>query len=138
MSRESIERRTETVSNPELRGIPKLDANNKLDYYGDTCSDLPNPQIVDDFGTEEYVDNREVAIPVGHDTFYQANLRAKLEMSPDSPSGDGDYIVRQTNGQNEYVAFVKELPTLPSANGTYSLKCTVSGSTKTLSWVADT
>ena len=129
---------TETVSNPELRGIQKLDANNKLYYYGDTCSDLPNPQIVDDFGTEEYVDNREVAIPVGHDTFYQANLRAKLEMAPDSPSGDGDYIVRQTNGQNEYVAFVKELPTLPSANGTYSLKCTISGSTKTLSWVADT
>ena len=129
---------TETVSNPELRGIPKLDANNKLYYYGDTCSDLPNPQIVDDFGTEEYVDNREVAIPVGHDTFYQANLRAKLEMSPDSPSGDGDYIVRQTNGQNEYVAFVKELPTLPSTDGTYTLKCTVSGSTKTLSWVADT
>ena len=129
---------TETVSNPELRGIPKLDANNKLYYYGDTCSDLPNPQAVDDFGTEEYVDNREVAIPVGHDTFYQANLRAKLEMSPDSPSGDGDYIVRQTNGQNEYVAFVKELPTLPSTDGTYTLKVTVSGSTKTLSWVADT
>ena len=129
---------TETVSNPELRGIPKLDANNKLYYYGDTCSDLPNPQIVDDFGTEEYVDNREVVIPVGHDTFYQANLRAKLEMSPDSPSGDGDYIVRQTNGQNEYVAFVKELPTLPSTDGTYTLKCTVSGSTKTIFWLADT
>lgn len=65
---------TETVSNPELRGIPKLDANNKLYYYGDTCSDLPNPQAVDDFGTEEYVDNREVAIPVGHDTFYSDGL----------------------------------------------------------------
>ena len=97
-----------------------------------------NPQKVDDFGTEEYEDNRTVPIPVGHDTFYQSNLRAKLEMSPDSPSGDGDYIVRQTNGQNEYVAFVKELPTLPSTDGTYTLKCTVSGSTKTLSWVADT
>ena len=129
---------TETVSNPELRGIPKLDANNKLYYYGDTCSDLPNPQIVDDFGTEEYVDNRGVAIPVGHETFYQANLRAKLEMAPDSPSGDGDYIVRQTSGQNEYVPFVKELPTLPSTDGTYTLKVTVSGSTKTIFWLADT
>lgn len=65
---------TETVSNPELRGIPKLDANNKLYYYGDICSDLPNPQIVDDFGTEEYVDNREVAIPVGHETIYQTPI----------------------------------------------------------------
>ena len=62
-----------------------------------------NPQIVDDFGTEEYIDEREVPIPVGHNTIYSANLRAKLEMAPDSPDGDGDYIVRQTNGTNEYV-----------------------------------
>ena len=60
----------ETVSNPELRGILKLDSNNKLYYYGDTCEDFTNPQIVDDFGTEEYVDTREVPIPVGHDTIY--------------------------------------------------------------------
>ena len=60
----------ETVSNPELRGILKLDNNNKLYYYGDTCDDFTNPQIVDDFGTEEYVDTREVPIPVGHDTIY--------------------------------------------------------------------
>ena len=60
----------ETVSNPELRGIPMLDSNNKLYYYGDTCDDFTNPQIVDDFGTEEYVDTREVPIPVGHDTIY--------------------------------------------------------------------
>lgn len=166
----------------ELRGIPKLDANNKLYYDGDTYESdgtvtrkfeyrayasgdesLPdtitdgthtvtklvtpttesadpftNPQTVNDFGTEEYVDDRAVAVPVGHDTFYQANLRAKLEMTPDSPSGNGDYIVRQTNGQNVYVALTKELPTLPSTDGTYTLKCTVSGGTPTLSWVADT
>lgn len=168
-------------SDLELRGIPKLDANNKLYYDGDTYESdgtvtrkyeyrayasgdesLPdtitdgthtvtklvtpttetaepftNPQIVNDFGTEEYVDNRAVAIPVGHDTFYQANLRAKLEMLPDSPSGNGDYIVRQTDGQNEYVVLTKELPTLPSTDGTYTLKCTVSGGVATLSWVAD-
>lgn len=35
---------------------------------------MPNPQAVDDFGTEEYVDNREVAIPVGHDTFYSDGI----------------------------------------------------------------
>jgi hypothetical protein len=65
-----------------------------------------NPQQVDDFGTEEYVDTRTVPLPVGHSTFYQANLRAKLEMSPCSPDGDGDYIVRQTDGENEYVPLV--------------------------------
>ena len=69
-----------------------------------------NPQIVDDWGSEEYIDaavaaeTRDVAIPVGHNTVYQPNLRAKLEMSPDSPGdGDGDYLVRQTSGENEYV-----------------------------------
>lgn len=44
-----------------------------------------------------------VPIPVGHETAYTANLRAKLEMAPNSPDGDGDYVVRQTNGRNEYV-----------------------------------
>ena len=64
-------------------------------------------QVVDDFGTEEFVDagNRDVAIPVGHITRYAPNLRAKLEMSPNSPDGDGDYIVRQTNGENVYISF---------------------------------
>ena len=61
-----------------------------------------NPQIVDDFGTEEYVTNS--IVPVGHITKYANNLRAKLEMAPNSPDGDGDYIVRQTNGLNEYVS----------------------------------
>lgn len=106
-----------------------------------------NPQIVNDFGTEEYVDagvtaatpTRDVAIPVGHQTLYQANLRAKLEMAPDSPDGDGDYIVRQTDGENSYVPLVipTELPANPSTDGTYSLKVTVSDGTATLSWVAD-
>ena len=44
-----------------------------------------------------------IPIPVGHETAYTANLRAKLEMAPNSPDGDGDYVVRQTNGRNEYV-----------------------------------
>lgn len=39
----------------------------------ETAEPFTNPQIVDDFGTEEFVDNRDVAIPVGHET-YQANI----------------------------------------------------------------
>ena len=110
----------------------------------ETAEPYQSPQIVDDFGTEEYVDaavvaeTRDVAIPVGHQTFYQANLRAKLEMAPDSPDGDGDYIVRQTNGQNEYVPLMKELPANPTTDGTYHLKATVSGGSVTLTWEADT
>lgn len=68
----------------------------------ETADAYANPQVVDDFGTEEYVDARSIPIPVGHETAYTANLRAKLEMAPNSPDGDGDYIVRQTNGVNEY------------------------------------
>lgn len=76
----------------------------------ETATAYTNPQIVDDFGTEEYVDYaysqslRDVSIPVGHYTQYMANLKAKLEMSPNSPDGAGDYIVRQSNGENEYVS----------------------------------
>lgn len=112
----------------------------------ESAAAFQSPQVVDDFGTEEYVDagvtastpTRDVAIPVGHESQYSANLRAKLEMAPDSPSdGDGDYLVRQTSGQNEYVKYVSPVPALPSEDGTYSLKCTVSGSTKTVAWVAD-
>ena len=95
-------------------------------------------QICDDFGTEEFVDSRTVPMPVGANALYQANLRAKLEMAPDSPDGDGDYIVRQTDGLNEYVLLEKELPSIPAEDGTYSLKCTVADGTATLSWVADT
>lgn len=68
----------------------------------ETADPYQNPQIVDDFGTEEYVTTS--IVPVGHVTKYQPNLRAKLEMSPDSPDGDGDYIVRQSNGENSYVS----------------------------------
>ena len=95
------------------------------------------PQLIDDFGTEEFTDSRAVAIPAGHSTLYLSNLRAKLEMAPDSPDGDGDYIVRQTGGRNAYVKLTfpaDELPAPPEANGTYSLKCTVSNGTVTYRW----
>ena len=113
----------------------------------ETADPYQNPQIVNDFGTEEYVDagvtastpTRDVAIPVGHETMYQANLRAKLEMAPDSPDGDGDYIVRQSSGQNTYVPITfpaDELPAAPTSDGNYVLKCTVSSGTATFTWAS--
>lgn len=97
-----------------------------------------NPQIVDDFGTEEYVIDStiDVPIPVGHDTDYPINLKSKLEMAPDSPDGDGDYIVRQTNGTNEYVPLIIEdqLPAVPSTDGTYTLTVTIANGEATYSW----
>lgn len=101
-----------------------------------------NPQIVDDWGTEEYVDygyytgTRDVSIPVGHNTWYAANLRAKLEMSPNSPDGDGLYAVRQSGGINTYeeIIFPTELPPAPTSDGTYRFVCTVADGVATYSW----
>ena len=62
---------TETVTNPTLYGIWKLDANNNLYFDGDEVSDIPNPQIVENGGTEQFIDaevqagNRDVSMPVG-------------------------------------------------------------------------
>ena len=108
----------------------------------ETAEPYTNPQIVNDFGTEEYVDagveagTRDVAIPVGHETFYQQNLKSKLEMAPDSPSGDGTWVVKQENGENVYVPLIipAELPQIPGTDGVYTLKATVTDGTAVLSW----
>ena len=67
----------------------------------ETAEPYQQVQICDDFGTEEFISTSPV--PVGHNTRYAPNLRAKLEMAPDSPDGDGVYVVQQSNGENTYV-----------------------------------
>ena len=39
----------------------------------ETADTFTNPQICDEYGTEEYTDSRTIQIPVGHET-YQANI----------------------------------------------------------------
>ena len=84
-----------------------------------------NPQIVNDFGTESFIDSlveagtRDVSIPVGHNTKYLANLKAKLEMAPNSPDGDGKYIVQQTDGMNYYINFEPEIANKANVDGAY-------------------
>jgi hypothetical protein len=68
-----------------------------------------NPQVTDPNGTEEYIDERAVAVPVGHETKYPEDLKGKLE----------------------------ELPALPTEAGTYKLKVTVSGGVVTRTWEAE-
>lgn len=83
---------TETVTNPTLYGIWKLDANNNLYFDGDSIEDIPNPQVVPDGGTEEYIDAavtdglRDVSIPAGQDTDYSEDLVKKLEDLPYVPA----------------------------------------------------
>ena len=68
---------TETVTNPTLYGIWKLDANNNLYFDGDSVSDIPNPEIVG--ATEEFIDaevtagNRDVSMPCGGNRKYGNN-----------------------------------------------------------------
>jgi hypothetical protein len=98
------------------------------------AASYPEVQVVDDFGTERFVDTRPVAIPVGHSTKYMSNLRDKLQHLPDLAASDGLYMVRQANGQMTLTP--SPLPATPSQNGTYTLKCTVSNGTPTYSWEA--
>ena len=104
----------------------------------ETVNGFTNPQFVDDFGTEQYIDERPVAVPVGHYTEYDQNLRAKLEMSPDSPANDGAYLMQHNNGENSYIPYISPIPALPTTNGNYTLKCVVSGGVPSLVWVEDT
>jgi hypothetical protein len=46
--------------------------------------------------------------------------------------------MRRSNGQSSYVPYASPLPALPAEDGTYTLKCTVSGGTAALSWEAET
>jgi len=52
-----------------------------------------SPQIVDNWGTEEFVDERTVPIPVGHNSRYPKTDNYKLANIPAPPGGAGDYIV---------------------------------------------
>ncbi len=93
-----------------------------------------NPQIVDDFGTEEYVTTGKVA--VGHETKYLQNLRDKLQHLPNLADSDGAYMIQQTGTQMALVLF--RIPKAENlADGTYTLKATVSGGTPTYEWVAE-
>lgn len=92
-------------------------------------------QIVDDWGTEEYVSTS--IVPVGHNTRYPQNLRDKLQHLPNLADSDGFYLIQQKGTQMDLVAF--HIPKATGlADGTYTLKATVSGGTPTYTWEADT
>lgn len=116
-----------------------------------------SPQVVDDFGTEEYTDalyaagTRDVEIPVGHTTEYPANLRDKLQHLPDLADADGRYSIQQAGTQMSLTpdtapgrlnALEAKVPNPPSTDGTYTLQVVVATvdeeQTATYSWVAAT
>ena len=86
----------------------------------------------------EYDDgNRAFKMPMGGEEIYTPNLTEKVEAMPSAPVNNGDYIVRVVNNKAEYIPLPNSFPTAPSTDGTYVLKCTVSGGTPTLEWVAE-
>ena len=56
----------------QIKTLFRESAENK--QLTESVTPYTNPQIVAKGGTEEYVDNRDVAIPVGHNTKYQGVL----------------------------------------------------------------
>ena len=66
-------------------------------------------QVVDSWGTEEFVDyamahgTQTLGTPYGHVSSYPQNLKAKIESAPNNPATDGDYILKRENGVNRYV-----------------------------------
>ena len=52
----------------------------------ETADPFAQYQVVSADGTEEYVDERTVPIPVGHDTYYQQSVDV-----PQLPTTDGSY-----------------------------------------------
>lgn len=86
-------------------------AENEVDIG--TATPYQETQEVDNWGTEEYIDERDIPIPVGHETEYLADLKSKLEISPDTPTADGEYVLITSSGVNTYIP----LATYLSDNG---------------------
>ena len=106
----------------------------------ETATAFTEAQIVNNFGTESYIDSRSIPLIVGHNTEYLPDLKAKVEVAPESPDGDGYYVMKRDGGLNSYVEMLSLLlPKLPSdsANGTYVLKAIKSGDIITYSWVTE-
>lgn len=90
-----------------------------------------------DYGTELLLpenDDEPVTTPMYADISYVQNLRDKLQRLPMSPSAEGDYIVHYDGVNQRY----KAIPAVPSGDGVYALKCTVTGGEPVFAWVSET
>lgn len=68
----------------------------------ETADAFTQRQWIDNWGTEEWIDNRTIPLLVGHNTEYLPNLKAKVEVSPESPETDGYYVLKREDGINTY------------------------------------
>lgn len=68
----------------------------------ETADEFTQKQWMDNWGTEEWIDSRTIPLLVGHNTEYAPNLKAKVEVSPESPETDGYYVLKRDGGENSY------------------------------------
>ena len=106
----------------------------------ESAEPFTNPQVVNDFGTEEYIITEQsgVKIPVGHTTKYNRNLRDKLQHLPSLADSDGRYAILQEGFDMSLINLPEtafNIPATPSTNGTYALKVIVSSGSATYRWV---
>lgn len=63
-------------------------------------------QECDNWGTEEWLapttDTRPCEVPVGHETDYLPDLKAKLEVAPNTPNENGVYVMEHSASGNIY------------------------------------
>lgn len=67
-------------------------------YTTEQGTPFESEQIVDDYGTEEFVSNNGIPTPVGHETNYQINLQNFLQRTYQKVSGDVDSFVLTNSG----------------------------------------
>ena len=67
-----------------------------------TATSYTELQNDSNWGTEKWIDTRDVPMPVFSTCEYIPDLKAKLETVPESPDEDGDYIMHRENGLNSY------------------------------------
>lgn len=83
----------------------------------ESATPFADSMVVDNWGTEQFVDERTVAIPVGNISYYPVNLKAKLEVAPDSPEDDGIYAMKRENGENSYIRLLFPVTSVDQLTG---------------------
>lgn len=78
----------------------------------------------DDFGSLMWTQTK--GIPQGNEIFYPVDYKASI-----------DTLYKRVGGDMSKIVTKDEYPEAPSSDGTYVLKATVSGGTKTYAWVAE-
>ena len=78
----------------------------------------------DDFGSMYWTQTK--GIPQGNEIFYPVDYKASI-----------DTLYKRVGGDMSKIVTKDEYPEAPSSDGTYVLKATVSGGTKTYAWVAE-